>query len=35
VGEGRRFFCCKTCLGSYKEKYGNDRKTSSGTDWNA
>ena len=35
VGEGRRFFCCKTCLGSYKEKYGNGKETSSGTDWNA
>lgn len=21
VGEGRRFFCCRTCLSSYKEKY--------------
>jgi len=22
VGEGSRYFCCKTCLNSYKEKYG-------------
>ena len=22
VGDGKRFFCCKVCLGSYKEKYG-------------
>ena len=22
VGEGKRFFCCKTCLSSYKDKYG-------------
>lgn len=22
VGEGERYFCCKTCLNSYKEKYG-------------
>lgn len=21
VGEGKRFFCCKTCLATYKEKY--------------
>ena len=21
VGEGKRFFCCKTCLSSYKEEY--------------
>jgi len=21
VGEGKRFFCCKTCLSEYKEKY--------------
>ena len=34
VGEGKRFFCCKTCLSSYKEKYGNGRKTSPGADWN-
>ena len=35
VGVGKRFFCCKTCLGSYKEKYGRNIKASSGTDWNA
>lgn len=35
VGEGRRFFCCKTCLASYKEKYGSKTRTSSGTDWNS
>ena len=23
VGEGKRFFCCKVCLSSYKEKYGS------------
>lgn len=23
VGQGKRFFCCKTCLTSYKEKYGS------------
>jgi len=23
VGEGERFLCCKTCLNSYKEKYGS------------
>ncbi len=34
VEEGKRFLCCKTCLSSYKEKYGNNRKSSSGTDWN-
>ncbi len=34
VQEGKRFFCCKTCLSSYKEKYGTDKKPSSGTDWN-
>jgi len=22
VGEGERYFCCETCLSSYKEKYG-------------
>ncbi|MCS4538780.1 MAG: AsnC family transcriptional regulator [Thaumarchaeota archaeon] len=22
VGEGERYFCCKTCMNSYKEKYG-------------
>ena len=35
VGEGKRFFCCKTCLGSYKEKYGSHKGPSSGTGWNA
>lgn len=33
VGEGKRFFCCKTCLSSYKEKY-NTQSGSPGTDWN-
>ncbi len=23
VGEGERYLCCKTCLASYKEKYGS------------
>ena len=23
VGEGKRFFCCKVCLSSYKEKHGS------------
>ncbi|MEM2905776.1 MAG: AsnC family transcriptional regulator [Candidatus Bathyarchaeia archaeon] len=23
VGEGQRFFCCKTCLSTYKQKYGS------------
>jgi len=22
VGESTRYFCCRTCLGAYKEKYG-------------
>ena len=35
VGEGKRFFCCKTCLGSYKEKYGAPKSNPSGTDWNS
>ena len=35
VEEGKRFFCCKTCLGSYKEKYGSHKGVSSGTDWNS
>ena len=34
VGAGKRFFCCKTCLAGYKEKYGSNRGPSSGTDWN-
>lgn len=34
VGEGKRFFCCKTCLGSYKEKYGAPKGSPSGTNWN-
>ncbi len=34
LGEGKRFFCCKTCLSSYKEKYNTSTNTSSGTDWN-
>lgn len=33
VGEGKRFFCCKTCLSSYKEKY-NTKGGSPGTNWN-
>ena len=35
VGEGKRFFCCKTCLSSYKEKYGGSKSPSAGTDWNS
>lgn len=35
VGQGKRFFCCKTCLGSYKEKYGSRKKTPAGAEWNA
>ncbi|MDG7016657.1 MAG: AsnC family transcriptional regulator, partial [Nitrososphaerota archaeon] len=35
VGEGKRFFCCKTCLSSYKEKYEAKSGASSGTDWNS
>ena len=35
VGEGKRFFCCKTCLSSYKEKYGGSKGPSAGTDWNS
>lgn len=35
VGQGKRFFCCKTCLSSYKEKYGNPRRHASGANWNA
>ena len=35
VGEGKRFFCCKICFGSYKEKYGRNKRTQFGTDWNA
>ena len=35
VGEGKRFFCCKTCLGSYKEKYGGHKGPSSETGWNS
>jgi DNA-binding Lrp family transcriptional regulator len=23
VGEGERYFCCKTCMNSYKERYGS------------
>ncbi len=34
VGEGKRFFCCKTCLSSYKEKYRTSASTPSGTEWN-
>lgn len=34
VGEGKRFFCCKTCLASYKEKYKTTAGTS-GKDWNS
>ena len=29
VGEGKRFFCCKTCLSSYKEKYNTNTSTCS------
>ncbi|UCD72633.1 MAG: Lrp/AsnC ligand binding domain-containing protein [Candidatus Bathyarchaeota archaeon] len=33
VGEGTRYFCCKTCLARYKEKYGSrlQRLQESGT----
>ena len=34
VGEGKRFFCCKTCLSDYKQKFGVKTGPSSGTDWN-
>lgn len=34
VGEGKRFFCCKTCISSYKEKYNTSTSASPGTDWN-
>ncbi len=34
VDQGKRFFCCKTCLSSYKEKYGARGSGSSGSDWN-
>ena len=35
VEQGTRFFCCKTCLASYKEKYGTSKGNPSGTDWNS
>ncbi len=35
VDEGKRFFCCKTCLSSYKEKYRTAKGGSTGTDWNS
>lgn len=35
VGEGKRFFCCRTCLSDYKAKYANNKTTPSGTNWNA
>lgn len=34
VGEGKRFFCCKTCLSDYKEKYGVHKNEPSRTTWN-
>ncbi|MDG6901301.1 MAG: winged helix-turn-helix transcriptional regulator [Nitrososphaerota archaeon] len=34
VGEGKRFFCCKTCLSSYKAKYSTSKNATSGTNWN-
>ncbi len=35
VGGGTRFFCCKTCLASYKEKYPTPKGSSSGPSWNS
>ena len=35
VGDGKRFFCCKTCLSEYKEKYGTRKDDPSGTNWNS
>lgn len=34
VEQGKRFFCCKTCLSSYKEKYGTGRSSPSETERN-
>ena len=34
VGGGTRFFCCKTCLASYKEKYPPSKGGASGASWN-
>lgn len=34
VGEGKRFFCCKTCLGSYKDKYKIGADASPRAEWN-
>ncbi len=35
VDQGKRFFCCKTCLSSYKEKYPATKGSTAGTDWNS
>ncbi len=35
VGKGKRFFCCKTCLSSYKDKYRTKAEVHSGIDWNS
>lgn len=34
VGQGKRFFCCRTCLSDYKEKFMKTANAPSGSDWN-